>query len=99
MEGAEGFLTMRQELGPMQALWNGAIIAESDDTVTAEGNLYSPLESVRTGVLTATKTHSLCPWKGVASYYDVMSHGSVNRDAAWTYRQPTNWRSPAADAA
>jgi uncharacterized protein (DUF427 family) len=80
---------MRQELGPMHALWNGTVLAESDDTVVVEGNYYFPLESVRPGVLTASRTRSLCPWKGLAGYHDVTVHGSVNHDAAWTYRHPT----------
>jgi len=80
---------MRQELGPMQALWNGTVIADSDETVLVEGNCYFPVESVRPGVLTGSKTRSLCPWKGLAGYYDVTTRGSVNHDAAWTYRHPT----------
>jgi len=73
----------------MQAMWNGTVIAESDDTVSVEGNIYFPLDSVRTGVLTATRMHTLCPWKGIASYYDITIHGSVNHNAAWTYRHPS----------
>jgi uncharacterized protein (DUF427 family) len=84
-----GFPTMSSERRPMQAIWNGAVIAESDDTVNVEGNYYFPLESVGAGTLTGTKTHTLCPWKGIASYYDVTIRGTINHNAAWTYRHPS----------
>ena len=70
------------------ATWNGAVIAESDDIVTVEGNAYFPLEAVREGVLRPSATHSVCPWKGTASYYDVAVAGQVNRDAAFYYPTP-----------
>jgi len=92
MEGLSreaGFQSMKNELRPVQAIWNGTVIAESDDTVSVEGNYYFPLESVRPGTLTATSTHSLCPWKGIASYYDVTIRGTINHNAAWTYRHPS----------
>jgi len=92
MEGlgrGAGFPTMKKCRRPMQAMWNGAVVAESDDTVSVEGNIYFPLESVRPGILTATRMHTLCPWKGIASYYDISIRGSVNHDAAWTYRHPS----------
>ena len=73
----------------MQAIWNGIVLAESADTILVEGNYYFPPDSVGVGVLTVSKTHSLCPWKGVASYYHVNSRGSVNHNAAWTYRHPS----------
>ena len=84
-----GFPSMKNELRPVQAIWNGTVIAESDDTVSVEGNYYFPLASVRPGTLTATSTHSLCPWKGIASYYDVTIRGTINHNAAWTYRHPS----------
>ena len=87
--GGPGFPTMKNERRPMQAIWNGTVIAESDDAVRVEGNYYFPLESVRPGTLTGTTTHTLCPWKGIASYYDVTARGTVNHDAAWTYRHPS----------
>jgi uncharacterized protein (DUF427 family) len=70
------------------ATWNGAVIAESDDIVTVEGNAYFPPEAVREGVLRPSATHSVCPWKGTASYYDVDVAGQVNRDAAFYYPTP-----------
>ena len=71
-----------------RALWNGAMIAESDDAVVIEGNYYFPPESVNWGFLTPSQTHSTCPWKGVASYYDILVDGKTNPDAAWYYPQP-----------
>ena len=68
-----------------RAVWNGAVIAESDRTRVVEGNHYFPPESVRRDHLRETATHTTCPWKGVASYYDVVVGSEVNRDAAWYY--------------
>jgi uncharacterized protein (DUF427 family) len=72
----------------MKATWNGNVIAESDDTVVVEGNHYFPLDSVRPGVLAETATHTICPWKGTASYYSVTIDGQTNTDAAWFYPAP-----------
>ena len=71
------------------ATWNGTVIAESDDIVTVEGNAYFPRDSVREGVvLRPSDTHSVCPWKGSASYFSVEVDGKVNTDAAWYYPEP-----------
>jgi uncharacterized protein (DUF427 family) len=70
------------------ATWNGTVLAESDDIVTVEGNAYFPLESVRDGVLHPSDTHTVCPWKGTASYYSVEVDGKTNPDAAWYYPEP-----------
>jgi uncharacterized protein (DUF427 family) len=70
------------------ATWNGTVIAESDDIVTVEGNAYFPRESVRDDVLRSSDTHSVCPWKGTASYFSIEVDGQVNRDAAWYYPEP-----------
>ncbi|HLM04674.1 MAG TPA: DUF427 domain-containing protein [Blastococcus sp.] len=70
------------------ATWNGVVIAESDDIVIVEGNAYFPLESVREDVLQPSETHSICPWKGTASYYDLEVDGAVNKDAVWYYPTP-----------
>jgi len=70
------------------ASWNGVTIAESDDIVTVEGNAYFPRESVRDDVLRPSETHTWCPWKGTASYYDLEVDGRVNRDAVWYYAEP-----------
>jgi uncharacterized protein (DUF427 family) len=72
----------------MRAIWNGTVIAESDDTVVVEGNHYFPMDSVKTDLLGASTTHTTCPWKGTASYYSVEVGGSVNHDAAWYYSAP-----------
>jgi uncharacterized protein (DUF427 family) len=73
----------------MQATWNGAVIAESDDTIVVEGNHYFPAESVRPEALRPSAHQTVCPWKGTASYYDVVVDGEVNRNAAWYYPQPS----------
>jgi uncharacterized protein (DUF427 family) len=70
------------------ASWNGAIVAESDDIVTVEGNAYFPREAVCAEVLRASATNSYCPWKGTASYFDLEVDGQVNRDATWYYPTP-----------
>ncbi len=72
----------------MKAIWNGAVLAESDDTVVVEGNHYFPAEAVKHEHFRESSTHTICPWKGEASYYDVVVEDRVNRDAAWYYPQP-----------
>lgn len=71
-----------------RAIWNGAIIAESDDCIVIEGNQYFPPDAVKRQYLQASATHSLCPWKGTASYYDLVVGGRTNKDAAWFYPRP-----------
>jgi len=72
----------------MKAIWNGAVIAQSDDTVVVEGNHYFPETAVRRELLEASGTHTVCPWKGTASYYSLRVDGAVNADAAWYYPDP-----------
>ena len=72
----------------MKAIWNSTIIAESDETLTIEGNRYFPPDSVNARFLRNSDTHTVCPWKGEASYYDVVVGDRVNRDAAWYYPDP-----------
>ena len=72
----------------MKATWNGAVIAESDDIVTVEGNAYFPAESVKKDYLRDSDHHSTCPWKGVASYYSLEVDGKQNANAAWFYPTP-----------
>ena len=72
----------------MKAIWNGEIIAESDETVVVEGNHYFPPDSVKKEHLEETETHSVCSWKGTASYYTVNVNGEKNIDAAWYYPAP-----------
>ncbi len=71
-----------------KAVWKDAVLAESDRTVVVEGNQYFPLDSVRSEYLRPSETHSVCPWKGTASYYDVEVNGDRNPDAAWYYPAP-----------
>jgi uncharacterized protein (DUF427 family) len=72
----------------MKATWKGAVLAESDDTVVVEGNHYFPAESVKREHFRESATHTTCPWKGLASYYDVVVGDEVNADAAWYYPEP-----------
>ena len=71
-----------------KATWNGATLAESDGCEVVEGNQYFPPGAVRREYLRDSSTHTTCPWKGVASYYDVVVNGETNRDAAWYYPAP-----------
>jgi uncharacterized protein (DUF427 family) len=73
-----------------KATWNGATIAEAatDAVEVVEGNVYFPLEAVKAGCLQPSTHHTVCPWKGTASYYSVVVDGEVNRDAAWFYPEP-----------
>jgi len=72
----------------MTARWNGVTLAESDDTVVVEGNHYFPAASVRMEYLRPTDLHTECPWKGTASYYDIVVGGETNEGAAWYYPEP-----------
>ncbi len=72
----------------MKATWKGQILAESDKTVVVEGNHYFPPSSIRAKHMRASATRSVCPWKGEASYYDVVVGDEVNKDAAWFYPAP-----------
>ncbi|HUL64347.1 MAG TPA: DUF427 domain-containing protein [Burkholderiaceae bacterium] len=71
-----------------RAEWNGAVLAESDDIVTVEGNAYFPEASLRREFVRPSESHTMCPWKGTASYYSVNVAGRENRDAVWYYPQP-----------
>lgn len=72
----------------MKAIWNGTIVAESDDTVEVEGNAYFPLASLNRQFVQASSTGSVCPWKGRASYLSLKVGDAVNPDAAWYYPSP-----------
>jgi len=69
----------------VKAIWNGVTIAESDDTIVVEGNHYFPADAVDAALLRPSDTHSVCPWKGTASYYTIAANGAENPDAAWYY--------------
>lgn len=71
-----------------KAIWNGQVLAESNKTIIVEGNHYFPPDAVSDAYFKPSSTHTTCPWKGVASYYDVVVDGQVNKDAAWYYPTP-----------
>lgn len=72
----------------VKATWNGAVIAESDETVVVEGNHYFPRASVDSALLGDSTTTSNCPWKGTAHYHSITVDGATNPDAAWYYPDP-----------
>lgn len=72
----------------MQARWNGAVIAQSDDTVLVEGNHYFPLAALDRRFVTFSNHKTMCAWKGQATYYSLMVDGDLLTDAAWTYADP-----------
>ena len=69
----------------MKAIWNNQTLAESDKTIVVEGNHYFPPAAVNNEYFQPSNTHTTCPWKGEASYYDVVVDGETNKDAAWYY--------------
>ncbi len=71
-----------------RALWKGAVLAESDTFETVEGNVYFPPSALKMDHFRPTETHTVCGWKGLCSYYDVVVGGDVNKDAAWYYPEP-----------
>lgn len=72
----------------MKAMWNGAALAETDQTVVVEGNHYFPETSLDKQYFQPSETHTVCPWKGTASYYNIVADGATNKDAAWFYPTP-----------
>jgi len=71
-----------------RAIWNGTVLAESQATKVVEGNHYFPPDSIDRSYFRPSETHTVCGWKGTASYYDVIVNGEGNRDAAWFYPDP-----------
>lgn len=71
-----------------RATWNGAVLAQSERCEIVEGNQYFPPEAVNRAYLKESATHTVCSWKGTASYYDVVVNGETNKDAAWYYPDP-----------
>jgi len=71
-----------------RAVWNGTVIAESDDVVVVEGNLYFPRDAVDERFLESSDTTTECSWKGTASYHSLVVDGERNADAAWYYAAP-----------
>lgn len=72
----------------VEARWNGAVIARSDDTVVIEGNHYFPRSAVDPALLEPSATTTICPWKGLAHYHSLVVDGARNGDAAWYYPDP-----------
>ncbi len=72
----------------MKAIWKGTVLVESDDTVVVEGSHYFPAAALRSEHFRPTDHQSVCPWKGTASYYDVIVGDEVNANAAWYYPTP-----------
>lgn len=84
-----GYITLSLQGGPMaRALWNERVIAESDDVVEIEGNLYFPADSANKDFLSQSSHQTVCSWKGTASYFDVVVDGKKNENAAWYYPEP-----------
>jgi uncharacterized protein (DUF427 family) len=71
-----------------KAIWEGAVLADSDDIVTVEGNRYFPEEAIHREYFKPSSHSSVCPWKGTASYYDIEVNGKTNPAAAWYYPEP-----------
>ena len=72
----------------MKAIWNGMTVAESGQTIVVEGNHYFPSDSINRQYFEESETHTLCSWKGRASYYTLSVDGQRNADAAWYYPEP-----------
>lgn len=87
--GASGHLISGRESSMAKAFWNDEIVAEGEDVVMLEGNFYFAPDSVRQELLAPSSHTSICPWKGTASYYDIVAGGKRNANAAWYYPDPT----------
>ncbi len=72
----------------MKAIWQGQVVAESDDTVVVEGNHYFPADSLQREYIKDSSLTSVCPWKGTAHYYSLEVDGRTNADAVWYYPEP-----------
>ena len=71
-----------------KAIWENVVVAESDRTVEIEGNQYFPADSIQREYLRPSEHHTVCPWKGTASYYHLEAGGKRNENAAWYYPDP-----------
>lgn len=78
----------------MKAIWNGQVVAESDDTVVIENNHYFPPNTIHKEFFKPSNTHTVCPWKGQASYYTLEVDGQSNPDAAWYYPSTSHAAKP-----
>lgn len=79
---------MDKHVDKMKATWQGTRLAESSDTVIVEGNHYFPMDSLRADLFVKSEKQTVCPWKGTASYFDVLVDGHLNKEAAWYYPDP-----------
>jgi uncharacterized protein (DUF427 family) len=75
----------------MKAIWNGKVIAKSNDVEEIEGNYYFPIDSIKRKYFIESKTQSSCAWKGKASYFNILVDGEINEDAAWYYPDPNEY--------
>lgn len=80
-----------------RAIWNGVVIAESNDTKFVEGNVYFPREAINPAYFTDSSTHTTCPWKGQANYFTIEVDGQTNPDGAWYYPDPKPAAAPIKD--
>jgi uncharacterized protein (DUF427 family) len=71
-----------------RAIWKGKVIAETDKHELVEGNVYFPPDAIKSEHFKPSPTHTVCGWKGTASYYNVVVDGDENKDAAWYYPDP-----------
>lgn len=78
----------------MKAIWNNTVIAESDNTKAVENNHYFPMEDIKKEYFSASDSHTRCPWKGEASYFNIEVNGEINKDAAWYYPQASHAAKP-----
>lgn len=81
----------------MKAIWNGKVIAESENTILLEGNRYFPANSIKHEYFINSEHTTICPWKGVASYFTLNVEGENNENAAWTYHNPKDAALPIKD--
>jgi uncharacterized protein (DUF427 family) len=89
-EAVRRLLAGGERAGAATANWNGVVLADSDHTAIVEGNHYFPPADVNFDYLEPSSHHTRCPWKGIASYYDVVVDGERNRNAAWYYPSPSS---------
>ena len=71
-----------------QAIWNGQVIAESENIETVEGNAYFPADSIKQEFFKPSQVTTVCGWKGTANYFDLVVDGQTNEQAAWYYAEP-----------
>lgn len=88
LAGAAGYQNDERPKPMARAIFNGKVIAESDDISTVEGNAYFPLASLDQNVVSETSHATHCPWKGTASYFSIEVDGQVADNAAWYYPEP-----------